>query len=78
MDNPEYVAAIRDKMRFGLLPTSATTQIVARRSGGQTCDGCGLVVGKTSTAYEFTAGGRSSRMHLGCFAVWSEEVSKVS
>ena len=77
MDNPEYVAAIRDKMRFGLLPTSPTTQIVARPSDGRTCDGCGLVIGKTSTQDEFTAGDRSSRMHLGSFAVWSEEVSKV-
>ena len=78
MDNPEHVAAIRDKLRFGLLPTSATTQIVARRGDGQTCDGCGLVIGKTSTAYEFTAGGKSLRMHLGCFAAWSEEISKLS
>lgn len=76
MNDDELRQAIRDSLAAGRLPRRRPpAKILASRSNGAVCDGCGRRIEPATIEYEVDVTARFVRLHVRCFDIWRDELT---
>ncbi|HET7342387.1 MAG TPA: hypothetical protein VFL90_13075 [Methylomirabilota bacterium] len=76
MNDDELRQAIRNSLEAGRLPRRRPpAKILASRSNGNVCDGCGRPIEPATIEYEVDVAARPLRLHVRCFDIWRDELS---
>src|SRR4029434_10143605 len=66
---------IRAKLANGVLPGQDCTKVFGGVSNGETCEGCGEIIGKTELVMDCIGEHypKTLQFHVRCFYVWDSE-----